>query len=169
MKFIDRVNIEEDFWVLNNEIKHLSPFSNLVDLENSSRIMWAIYLVTDPNSKFARLPQELKEEEIINNYLKIDNFKFSDYEEYIIAYKELLLTKTQRLYIEWENKLEERNKFIAEYKYDIDTFEMLDKMMASTSKMWEQYFKIKDQMIEEENKSQLKGGRKESKSERGEI
>lgn len=169
MKFIDRVNIEEDFWMLNHEIKYLSPFSNLVDLENSSRIMWAIYLVIDPNSKFARLPQELKEEEVINNYLKIDNFKFSDYEEYIIAYKELLLTKTQRLYIEWENKLEERNKFIAEYKYDIDTFEMLDKMMASTSKMWEQYFKIKDQMIEEENKSQLKGGRKESKSERGEI
>lgn len=177
MKLVERINVDENFWILNPEVKYFSPFTQLFDedlsknKEKSSKIMWAIFLFTDPASKFNRLAAEDKEVEIKNNYLKDEDFTFEEdtVKLYVEAYKNLLLSKAQREFLNWERKIEERNKFLAGLTYDVDTFDTLDKMLVNSSKIWEQYQKIKAQMEEEDSKSQLKGGRKESKSERGEI
>ena len=64
-------------------------------------------------------------------------------------------------------KLEERANFIASLSYTADTFELLDKMMSASSKMWEQYLKcLKD--VEAEQGITM-GGAQESLSEKGLI
>lgn len=53
-----------------------------------------------------------------------------------------MLTKPKRLLAGWERKLEERDAFMHSLPYNEDTYEMLDKMMANTAKMWDQYLTI---------------------------
>lgn len=69
----------------------------------------------------------------------------------ILDYVEhFILTKPQKYLVQWEKKLEERTQFMASIPYNADTFELLDKMMAASSRMWDQYMKcLKDVQVEE--------------------
>src|SRR5574343_1713696 len=103
MSFLQAVNIEEDFWNLNPEVKYINPFNKLYNhpikeyVNYSSKIMWAIYMFSDPNSRFARMVEDEKRQEISENYLidcPIENF-FDDYfiKELIQGYEDKILTK----------------------------------------------------------------------------
>lgn len=172
---LDSFDIDNNFWLQNPQIKFFSIFEKLYsddkskNKEESSKLMWAIFLYCDPfKSKFARLYQEDKIKEIQLYYLKF-NPELDEQKILIEKYQSLLMSKSKKLFKAWEDKLEERETFINKSSYTEDTWEMIDKMMASTAKMWEQYNTIKELMIEDETKTKIKGGRKESKSERGEI
>ncbi len=79
-----------------------------------------------------------------------------------------LLSKPERLLDGWEKKLEERDEFMHSRPYNEDTFEMLDKMMALTDKMWSAYLKIQ-KAVTSEGESQTVGDTELSLSDKGVI
>lgn len=174
MGLLQVVNIEEDFWNLNQEIKYMSPFNNTYnsdlskDKKYSSQVMWAIYLYTDPDSRFHRMSENEKREEISLNYLGDKNFNWEsdDIKKLIEAYQDKLLTKLQKSYLRLLKKLEDRDNFISKTPYNEKNAATLDKMFANSSAIYEQLSQIENQLNEEKKSGQIKGGRKESLSER---
>ena len=90
--------------------------------------MWAIFLLCDINSPKIRFRKDEREEDIKLYYLEDEKFDFSKYEDLIQQYPKVVLTKIQRELKTWQDKIEERNKFIEKQTYNERTFEMLDKI-----------------------------------------
>jgi hypothetical protein len=179
MGFLSAVNVDENFWHLNPEIKYIQPFKFTYDAESSkdkeqsSKWMWAVYLYCDPDSRFARMEDEDKEKEIVENYLGLtveqSPFQTSEFKGLIEAYKDKILSKLQKSYNRLLKKLEERDNFIAATKYTENNAKKLDDMFANSSKIYQQLKAIEDELETEKKSGNIKGGRKESLSERGII
>lgn len=172
MGFLSAVNISENFWELNPEIKYMNPFKDFytenIDKDYSSKIMWAIYLYCDPDSRFARMDDDEKQKEISENYLE-GEFDLVNHKVLIEAYKDKILSKLQKSYNRLLKKLEERDNFIAATKYTENNAKKLDDMFANSSKIYQQLKAIEDELETEKKSGNIKGGRKESLSERGII
>ena len=173
-QFLQSINIDENFWEHNREIKFISPFSKFYESdlsknkEYSSRIMWAIYLYCDPLSKFARMFSSERRKEIKDNYLKDDSFNWEDrsIEELIKGYESSMLTKLQNSYNKLIKKLEERDDYIINTKYIEKNAKTLDGMFANSSVIYKQLKEIEIQLAEESKVGAVKGGRHESLSEK---
>lgn len=174
MAFLQAVNIDENFWQLNPEVKYISPFSKFYEedkdefKEYSSKVMWAIYLYSDPDSRFSRMDISEKQSDILRNYL--DNIvpKFWDLPEIkalIAAYEDKILTKLQKSYNRLLKKLEDRDNFIAKTPYSEKNAKNLDSMLANSSDIYQQLLDIENQLSEDKKSGTVKGGRKESLSE----
>lgn len=123
-------------------------------------------LYIHPDSKYYSLDDKSRTDLISSDFLS--GFDPGKYTSTIERTKLFLLTKSQRSLVNWEQKLEERDAFIANIPYSESTYELLDKMMASTSKMWDQYLSILKKVSQEEESSSL-GDVELSLSERGVI
>ena len=76
------------------------------------------------------------------------------------------MTKIQRELKVWQDKIEERNKFLETVSYSLDTFEALDKMMKDSKLIWESFGKIFKEYQEENIETRARGGREESFAEK---
>ncbi len=167
--------IDDNFWQLNPELKIPPSFKRLYDSDknkdkkNSSALCWAVYLLIDTESKFASLPEDDKKELIANDYLKEPKFDWKQLDEAINTYQELVLTPAKRALIGWNNKMMERDKFLRETKYEIETCDSLDKMLSNTKKLYDDYQRVIKDLEEEKTKQQNKGNRRASLSDTGEI
>src|SRR5690606_30665797 len=123
-------------------------------------------LYIHPDSKYYSLDDKSRTDLISSDFLS--GFDPGKYTSTIERTKLFLLTKSQRSLVNWEQKLEERDAFIANIPYSESTYELLHKMMASTSKMWEQYLSILKKVSQEEESSSL-GDVELSLSQRGVI
>ena len=165
MKILDSFDLKADFWELNPQLK--IPFKELYKLPDSSKLAWAIALFTDPSSKFTNTEESYRKQLIEEDYLQ---FK-PDWDSlipYIELYKKLCLSKPKRFLAEWEKKLEQRSQFIASLPYNEENYEVLDKMMSNTEKMWKQYMNCL-KSVEEEEAEHTFGGAKESLTEQNVI
>jgi len=179
MGFLSAVNVDENFWHLNPEIKYIQPFKKFYESnfpiskdytpEYTSKLMWAIYLYCDPDSRFARMDDEEKLKEICENYLQVESITHEMWGELVEAYKDKILSKLQKSYNRLLKKLEERDNFIAATKYTENNAKKLDDMFANSSKIYQQLKAIEDELETEKKSGNIKGGRKESLSERGII
>lgn len=135
-----------------------------------SQYMWALLLYCHPKSKFYALDSANKAALIARDYLNVESFPFEEYEATIqkILSSPLITTKPQRLLANWERKLEERDAFLASQPYNESTYDMLDKMMKETHKMWQNYKVIYDDFLKEED-IKTQGAIQESLSEQGLI
>jgi hypothetical protein len=173
-QFLQSVNIDDNFWECNRELKYLSPFSKFYESdlsknkEYSSRVMWAIYLFCDPESRFSRMFTSERRKEIKDNYLKDDKFNWEDksIEQLINGYEDKMLTKLQNSYNRLIKKLEERDNFISNTKYNEKNAATFDKMFANSAAIYKQLKEIEQQLLEETKIGAIKGGRKESLSEK---
>jgi len=99
MVFCNIKDIEGDFWEQNKQLSYMSPFSSFKKKKNSSKIMKAIYLIYDSKSSFKQTP--MSEEEIIKdvnlNFLEDENFKWSEYEDIVEAFKDKCRTGTAKI------------------------------------------------------------------------
>ena len=119
-----------------------------------------------PSSQYKNIETFERRRLIEEDYLgfKLD---WAEYKETQAALKKLFLTKPEQYLIGWEEKLDERQNFITSIAYSEDTFELLDKMMGVTEKLWKQYqVALKD--VETED-STLQGKSQESAGEAGII
>lgn len=162
------------FWEANPVVNTVPEFETLkskLGKRKSSHIMWAIALLLDKSDDniWKNVSEEDAKALIKDEFLKSNDFKFKDYEEQIIAYKRHLMTPAQRSLLEWEQKLEERSKFIVDTEYDLDTLPKLDAAMSKTQSIYDMYEKIKEKLEREESDGQLRGGAQESATERGLI
>ncbi len=173
---LSNFDIGKDFWALEPQFKIIEPFSSLYKADkskkktNSSLIMWAIALFSDKDSKLAKLSVDEKENIIKNDYLKdIKDFNWEEYGEFIEVYYKLHTSQVQRSLIDFEVKLQERDKFLKKTKYNLENAKDLDTIMANTSKLFDLYEKLLERIEEESAEGITKGGRKESASERKEM
>lgn len=168
---------DNNFWELNSDLVILDEFSKLYykdkskDKQDSSKILWAIFYAYNPESKFFNYPN--KQEVISTSFLKDPKFKWEDYKDLIEAYKNIVLTDAERALINWNEIMTMRDQSIKDlYKKaieDSDTDELvkIDKMLANTPKMFEDYKKIKKDY--EEEKVTKKGKTIASLSDSGEL
>lgn len=157
------LNIDQDFWTPERQILYKDEFQNNVE----SKVMWSLYLIHHPESEFYDLDLSSKQSIVASDYLGDTAFDFTLYAETVQKILTSSLSKPKRSMYNWELKLEERDAFIASVPYNSDTFEMLDKMMSQTDKLWAQYFSIKKQM--EKDEGTALGGSEESLSDKGII
>jgi hypothetical protein len=76
------------------------------------------------------------------------------------------MTKIQRELKVWQDKIEERNKFLETLSYSLDTFEALDKMMKDSKLIWESFGKVYKEYQDENIETRARGGREESFTEK---
>ena len=163
----DYENHKHEFWTVNPEFKYVNPYDKLYNKghneEETSKIMWAIFLYCDLKSPKYRLRQSERLEDILKYFIENEKLDFLErYQEYIEAYPKVVLTKIQRELKSWADKIEERNIFIESNKYGSRNFEMLDKMMKDSKFIWESFDKIKSKYDDENIKTRARGGREES-------
>lgn len=182
-----------NFWTYNPQYKII--FNNLYnkdkskDKEHSSRIMWGILLSVHPKSDFYNLPN--KDELIEKDFIKLKEFKWSDYQETIETIKDMFLSQAERSLANWEDYMKKRDAYLKTIRYYFDeyatdengenvlsklgnfvtikgTAEQLDKAWLSSKAMWADYKSImKDLKTEEEKKG--KGNKKLSMMDGGDF
>lgn len=166
MLLLNNFDLDADFWTSNPELKVM--FRSFYDAEVPSSHMWAVALYTHPKSKLFNESPATRRQIIAKDYLQDENFDFSQLEPLIAEFKKSLLTKAERLLSNWEMKLHERDELISSIPYSAETFEMLDKMIDKTPKMWQQYNAILE-ALEKENATRTEGNLEESLTEKGLI
>jgi hypothetical protein len=166
----DYLNNEHKFWEVNPEFMYVEPYRTFYnkgkDKAKTSKIMWAVFLLCDTNSPKSRLRKDEREEDIKLYYLEDEKFDFSKYSELVEEYPKVVLTKIQRELKSWQDKIEERNKFIEKQTYNERSFEMLDKMLKESKPIWEAFGKIYKEYQTENIETRARGGREESFAEK---
>jgi len=170
MQNFDYIKNVSKFWEVNPEFMHAEPYRTFYkssrEKTRTSKIMWAIFLLCDISSPKIRLRKDEREEDIKLYYLEDEKFDFNKYEELIQQYPKVVLTKIQRELKTWQDKIEERNKFIEKQTYNERTFEMLDKMLKESKAIWEAFGKIYKEYQTENIETRARGGREESFTEK---
>ena len=168
---------ETVYWLINPEYLILPSFKKLYDKdkskgkEESSKILWAIYYAYHPESKFFHYPN--KQETIEKSFIKDPKFKWSLYSDVVEDFKNLVLTDAERALLSWNEIMIMRDNSIKDlYKRalelaEVDELVKIDKMLANTPKMFEDYKKIKKDY--EEERTTKKGKKILSLTDSGEI
>lgn len=159
------VNLENNFWKeypgleLHKSFIKMFESDKSKDKADSSKIMWAIYLFVNPESNLYNDPN--KETTIVNNFIKDSKFKWKTYEDQIYAYKELVLTGAEKALQNWNELMVMRDKSLKELytkalkSNNVHDLLDLDKMIANTAKLFNDYTKIKKEY--DEQKTMKKG------------
>ena len=167
--------IEDNIWIINPELKIPDVFNKLYSSDksknkkDSSDILWGIYLIYHPISKFFNLPQADKEKLVNTDFLKQPKFDWGKYKKEIDLFQKLLLSPAKRQLIQWNRMLDEKTDFIKTMKYDEDTCELYEKLITSNTKLYAEYDRISKTLEQEGEEGITKGGGEESASEKSLI
>lgn len=191
----ERFNIDENFWKLNPQIKHIMPYKKLYDKDKtkdkriSSKQMWCIWLYKDPsyNNKIGKLPEQEKIEAIL------DYYKDFDFEDPLIvecfqAYDNHFLSPVARDLVNLEIAIHNISERINELSKDkdkltLDTYIEINRrpqlikgtlpqvmsLLEKKQKLIENYNKIRKQFEEEQSEERIYGGGKLTLTESGEL
>jgi hypothetical protein len=165
-----RGNPALDFFEQNPELEFREPCVTLLKNEKkqeASKIMWAIYMLEDPDSQFYRLPVNQRKEEIENNFLKDNKFDWEKYKYVVDGYPSLVFSKEKYMFKIWSDKLDQLTSYLKDLDFSKEKeSEKALKIMKEMKPIWEGYEKVKGKMVEEESKTNLRGGAKQSSREK---
>ncbi len=71
--------------------------------------------------------------------------------------------------MQWRKKLEEREEFIKSTPYNAETFELLEKLLGNSKKIWDQYLAAEKETQKSANEGSVEGNIQESATELGLI
>lgn len=171
MSNVVNFDVDSNFWEMYPEFKVGFAFKDLYksdksrNKESSSKIMWFVALCHSPNSRYRSLEINDRYETIGDDYFNVKDYYKQNkarLDPVIEDYKKTNLTAAQRHLEEWEKKQDERSKFIASVEYSLNTYEDLDKMAVNTTKIYDTFKMIKEQLAKEEGEGIGKSGRKAS-------
>lgn len=117
------------------------------DKSTSSQLMWAIHLCESLESKYYNLPD--KYDLVAAKFLKDPKFDWNKHSEAIELYRETSLSDAERSLTIWNETMKLRSRTIKEMYQealttkDTDELIKIDKMLATTPKMFDDYKKIK--------------------------
>lgn len=159
---------DSDFFEQNPELKYFSQVDSLIAAHGkaeASRLMWATYLTEDPRSKFYRMEKGERRREVATYYLRQPDFDWESIKEICDAYSRMSLSKEQVMFKIWADKMDEGIAFVKHLSFDEDDTKIL-RILDKIGKLWDTYEKVKNKMIEEEQRDQLRGGASKSFKER---
>jgi len=181
MKITEPFKGDENFWELNPQFKIiLKDFydkDKSVNKTKSSKIMWAFYFRDHPKSDFYYLND--KDITIARDWLKNPRFNWETDIDVEKRFMDSILTQGEKSFVAWNETMKKRDLFMHDQDFSLDAFDengklvkgtadQLDKMLANTSKLYQEYFKIKKELEQEEIK-RGKGNKPKSLSDSGEI
>lgn len=150
---------EMDFWSMAGEFKLV--FGDLCAEfgKDSSKIMWTIALVYDPESKLFNETLDKRKEIVANIYN-------TDWYNPIIAqavkkYVDLTYTAADRLYDTWKTKMEEKDEFLKTLSYE-DSHDIIEKLLLSNEKLYDSLERIEKKLMESKATGHIKGGGRRS-------
>jgi hypothetical protein len=163
---INNFNIDSSFWELNpqtiiifNEFYEKDNSKNKTD---SSKIMWAISLLVDPNDnnsfRFVEYKQKMKD--IESGYIKDKKFEWVYYDDIIETYKKYVLTKSEYTLHVMERKLEERVKLLNDTPVTLENVELIDKVQLNLVKIEKELKELRKIVKEEDSNVKAKGDKK---------
>jgi len=180
----------EDYWSLHPVMKEFSPCKAMYAKDkskgkkDSSRIMWAVAMLIDPNEENSIRNQSDSDKRKLIAIDYLDDPKFNwdtkEMKELIEFYTKNCLTLPEKELIRYLEKLEQRGDFISKQDYTMDSYSekgtivkgtasQLDKMMIDSGKIFSEIEAIQEKLNKESISGHLKGGAAESASEAGEI
>jgi|SRR5687768_9637727 len=178
MGLLNSYHAGSNFWTENPQLLIPARFGELYDAdkstgkEESSKLMYAICFYIDPTeeNKFRNIPEEDRKRLIAKDFLKNVNFKWEEYEDLIEYCKDnFIITQAQRSLFNLKKELEDRDRFLNELSWDIETGDKKDKMLANTSKLYDMYDKLIKQIEKESIQTKDRGGKKPTPSDLGQI
>lgn len=169
---IDQSKIGLNFWEVHPQIKFLGEFKKLYDSdkskkkEKSSAIMWAIFLVYDPDSELFNFELKEKIKLVSRDFLDFP-FKEEDYKNVIDAYISTKLTPARRQLYVWNRKLDEKTAYLETLTYE-DNADQIEKLLSTNDKLFKDYESILKR-IEQESSGKVQGDAEESLREKGQA
>jgi hypothetical protein len=172
-----KVTSDTIFWEVYPDLTIIDIYNKLYlsdkskNKEESSRTMWAIYYVLNPDSMFFNVPD--KYDAIAKDHLKDPKFKWNTLKKELEIYKTTVLTDAERALINWGEIMTMRDNSLKDlYRTalrdrDIKSLKDLDVMLSNTPKMFEDYKKVRKDF--EEEKTSKKGKHIKSLTESNEI
>ena len=161
-------NPKEDFRDQNPLIANMGAFKDIYNKrKDASDFIWAMYMIEEVNESknpYAKIPtKEERIDEVSLNHYKVD-VEEEDYKTLASYYSKYILTKEQALFKIQLEKLEELTSFLKNLKLDNDKeFAKYMSIMSKLSYIWDGLEKIKQKMIDIENKTTIRGNAKLSK------
>lgn len=150
-------NPEEDFFQQNPQVRYFDPVQRLLSSaaeDVAGKIMWAVYLTEDPDSKYYPLPYEERRRIIAENYLKQPDFPWEDYSYVVSAYPDMCLGVTERWYKMLADKYSDmvvavsKMDVIEEYKEILMMYDKLEKIFKGLDVVENKMRKEKAQRVE---------------------
>jgi len=170
---VENYSPDKSFWEVNPQFTVIDPFRKLYKSDRtkgkifSSSLMWAISFIYHPKSDVYYV--DGKEYSVFKNMLDLKTDKevhniMEKYSDIIEAFIPAALTQAEKSLVAWENRLQDRDSFLAEQHYTFgynkveddvtyefkDNTKALDDMASKTAKLYEEYFKIRKDLNDEE-------------------
>ncbi len=153
---VNNFDTKTDFFKANPQL-NIETFKKV-----SSNVMWAIALLYDTKSKFFNLPIDDRLNIIKKEFLKDKDFNIEKYKNQIELYVKLTTTPAKRQLIQWNRILDEKSKYLETIRYSSETYNDIEKMLSSNTKLYEELSRITSAIEMEEAGSAVKGGAKKS-------
>ncbi len=132
-------NPAEDFFQQNPQVRYFPAVQRLlsnVAEDVAGRVMWAVYLTEDPDSKYYPISYDERRKIIAENYLKDPDFDWGSVDYLVEAYPDMCLGVAER----WYKKLADKFGEIVEAIGDMDAKEDYKDMVMMYDKL-EKMFK----------------------------
>lgn len=171
------INIKKEYtpdmnwWELNPHTIHVRPFSKLYARDeskkkiNSSKEMWCIFTMNEPD-ELINPPFRFSEDDRLA-YCKSFYPDFDPNDELVmeclLAYPDVFLTLIEQTLKNTKDMFHKRNAFLKQAEYNFETMQALDNAIAKTPKLEEDFDKVYQKYLEQQNKKiQLHGGRNQT-------
>ena len=163
---INSFNTTANFWKNNPQL--VAIFDDVYEKdtsknkEASSKIMWAIALLLDPNenNSYRNMNYEDKLKILSENYIKEKSFNWVKYDDIIERYKKYVLTKTEYALHVMERKLEERLRLLNDTPITLDNADLLDKLQLNMVKIKTEIKNLTKLLKDEDSNVKNKGDKK---------
>lgn len=164
------INTNEIFWEANPDAKIIFSKTYSEDeseqKKESSRIMWAYTLLYHPYSILSEFAYSEKLKFITESYL-YEDWNPEDNPELNKKFKDFALTRKQRILVNWEKQIDEREQFMNSITYQ-ENYEVKEKIMGNNKKVWDEFSRAEAEVMKEKEQSNF-GGAEESAEEKGLI
>ena len=129
--------------------------------EIASKICWAMWMIEESNyeaNSYARIiDRDERIKEVQKSYYKI-NTETEEYKGLVSDYTKFILTTEESLHRIHTRKFEEMSTFLDGLSLDDDKqFEKYYKIMDKLDKMWKGLQMVKENMLDAQNKSKVRG------------
>jgi hypothetical protein len=168
-----------NFWKANPDLILAGPFKQIYDSDrskgkdDSSKLLHFVALCYDNESKYYKLIPAEKHKYAGKDICGDGDFYTKNKVEADLAISFYIKlnddTPARRALRAWEKKMEERSEFIDSTPYNLDNADQLDKMMANTKKLFDDFKRIQEDLSKEPTSTASKGDRELSLSDRGII
>jgi len=167
---------DTNFWDFNGQLAIIYPFSKIHKLDNggelSSKLMTIVFFMCDPDeekNRFYRIPEEERREAIQESFYDAIDWNDELLVEAIDKYPELCLSAVARSLKDMKDFITRRAVILRKMDYTLDTMKDIDAAIAKNDKIYSDFERIEQKYISSEKVGRVRGGRKETPVEKGDL